>query len=52
MSLLAMSKADGWTTRVNAGEVVVGVGYSDGFVLLAVEVGMTNKGCLVMLFDR
>ena len=47
-----MSKPDGWTTRVNAGEVVVGVGYSDRFVLLAVKVGMTDKGCLAMLIDR
>jgi len=49
--LLASSKAEGWTTGVNAGEVVVVVGYSDGLVLAAVVVGVTNEGALIVLFD-
>ena len=47
-----MSKAEGWATRFNAGEVVVVVGYSDSFILVAVGVRMTDKGCLAMLFGR
>lgn len=47
-----MSEAQGWATRFNAGEVVMVEGHSDGFVLVAVGVGMTYKGCLVMLSDR
>ena len=47
-----MSIAEGGDTRVKASKVVVVVGYSDGFVLLTVVIRMTDKGCLVMLFDR
>jgi len=49
---LDMSEADGWATRVDVGEVIVVVGYSDGCVLRAVIIAMTDKGCLEMLYDR
>lgn len=52
VSLLASSKAEGRDTRVKTGKVVVVVGYSDGFVLLAVGVGVADEGGLPMLFDR
>lgn len=50
-SLLASSKTDGRGTTVEAGEVVVVVGDSDSLVLCAVAVGVTNEGCLPVLFD-
>jgi len=51
-NLLARPKAEGWAARVKIVKVVVVEGYGDGFVLRTVVVGVTDKGCLVMLFDR
>jgi len=48
---MASSKAEGWGTRVDAGEVVVVVGDCHGLVLIAGVVRVTNEGSLPVIVE-
>jgi hypothetical protein len=51
-SSLEGSETNGWGTRVDAGKMIVVVGYRDDLVLAAVAVVVTDEASLEMLFDR
>lgn len=41
-----VAEAEGRSTRVEVGPPIVGIGYSDGYILSSIAVGMPNKRSL------
>jgi len=43
---VAMAEAEGRSTRVEVEPIIEGIGYSDGYILSSIAVGMPNKRSL------
>lgn len=48
---MAVSKAEGRSTRVKVGPVVVGIGDGDGSVLVAIAIRVSDEGTLPVIIE-